>query len=147
MGSELVSPASPLTYTEQFEEIFPYYLSIGMTYEQFWEGECDLPIYYRKAHKLKLKHQNEESWLIGRYVYDAICAASPILHAFARYGTKPNPYLKEPYPSDYEEYENRKMKEMKEAAENFRALVDAKNAQLHKQEVNSHANDDRPITD
>lgn len=147
MGSELVSPASPLSYTEQFEEVFPYYLSIGMTYEQFWEGEADLPIYYRKAHRLRLKHLNEESWLLGRYVYDAFCAASPLLHAFAKNGTKANPYLTEPYPSDADELEKRRQNRMREAAENFRALVQAKNARLRKQEVNNDVNDDRPITD
>lgn len=147
MGSELVSPASPLSYTEQFEEVFPFYLSIGMTYEQYWEGESDLVIAYRKAYKLKLKHLNQEGWLFGRYVYDAFCAASPLLHAFAKNGTTANPYLSEPYPSDYEELAKRREEKMREQAESFRALVDAKNASLRKQEVNDDANDDRPITD
>lgn len=133
MGSELVSPASLLSYTKQFEEAFPYYLSIGMTYEQYWEGEADLPIFYRKAEKLRLKRKNEEAWLNGRYVYDALCAVSPLLHAFAKSGTQASPYLVEPYPSNEEELENRKIRQMKEAAENFRALVTMKNAKRHEQ--------------
>ena len=31
------------------------------------------------------------------YVYEAICDASPILHAYAKKGTKPHPYADKPY--------------------------------------------------
>lgn len=36
-------------------------------------------------------------WLQGRYVYEAIQNLSPILHAFAKKGTKAEPYRNEPY--------------------------------------------------
>ena len=135
MGSGLVSPASHFSYTEQFEEHFPYYLSIGMTYEQYWNDDCWLPKYYREAHELRMRRSNEESWLLGRYVYDAICAVSPILHAFAKQGTQAHPYLEKPYPATVKEAQEREIQKMKEAAEGFRALVEAKNAQLRLQEV------------
>lgn len=32
------------------------------------------------------------------YFYEAICDASPILHSFAKKGTKPHPYTEKPYP-------------------------------------------------
>ena len=32
------------------------------------------------------------------YIYEAICDASPVLHAFAKRGTKPHPYSEKPYP-------------------------------------------------
>lgn len=146
MGSELVSPASHLSYTEQFEEQFPYYLSIGMSYEQFWEGDCWLPKQYVEAYKLRVRRDNEQAWLIGRYVYDAICAVSPILHAFAKNGTQAHPYLERPYPSSMEEVREREIQRMKDAAEGFRALVEAKNAQLRLKEVGLDVND-RPVGD
>ena len=37
--------------------------------------------------------RNYAAWLQGAYIYDALCAVSPILHAFAKGGTKPIPYL------------------------------------------------------
>lgn len=148
MGGELVSPASPRSYTEQFEEQFPYYLSIGMTYEQYWEGDCELPKHYRKAHELRLKRDNEQAWLVGRYVYDAVCAASPLLHALAKNGTQAHPYLERPYPSSIEEAREREIQKLKDAAEGFRAFVEAKNAQLKRsKEVEHDANEHRPITD
>ena len=140
MGSELVSPASHSSYTEQFEEQFPYYLSIGMTYEQFWDGDCWLVKWYRKAHALRAKRDNEQAWLIGRYVYDAVCAASPLLHAFAKSGTTANPYLEKPYPSSMEEVREREIQKLKDAAVGFRAFVEAKNAQLRSKEVEHDGN-------
>ena len=110
MDSELVSSSlsateesgrnsslSYFTYTDKFYELFPYYLSIGMTPEQYWDGDCTLTKYYREAEELRNEKRNQELWLQGMYVYEAICDISPILHAFAKKGTKPNPYPEKPY--------------------------------------------------
>ena len=85
------------TYTEKFYELFPYYLSIGMTAEQYWEGDCTLVKYYRQAEEIRNDRRNQELWLQGMYIYEAICDASPILHAFAKKGAKPHPYSSKPY--------------------------------------------------
>ena len=85
------------TYTEQFYEVFPYYLSIGMTAEQFWDGDCTLPKYYRQADELRIERMNQELWLQGLYVYEAICDVAPILQAMAKKGTKARPYTEQPY--------------------------------------------------
>jgi hypothetical protein len=97
MGSELVNSAPHLTYTEQFNNHFPFYLSIGMTYDQYWNEDCELPKYYRQAHELKTTRKNQELWLQGMYIYEALCDVSPVLHAFAKKGTKPQPYTERPY--------------------------------------------------
>ena len=147
MGGELVSPASHFSYSEQFEEQFPYYLSIGMSHEQYWDGDCWLAKSYRDAYKLRQKRDNEQAWLIGRYFYDAICAVSPLLHAFAKNGTTAHPYLERPYPSSMEEVREREIERLRNAADGFRAFVEAKNAQLRSKEVNHDGNEYRPITD
>jgi len=74
-----------------------------MTPAEFWNGDVCLARYYRKAHELKKQERNQEMWMQGMYFYDAICRASPILRAFAKSGTKPEPYLEEPYPLLYKE--------------------------------------------
>lgn len=80
-----------------FEEAFPYYLAMGMSYEQFWEQDSGLVKYYRKAHEIRLEEQNRAAWLQGMYVYEAIADIAPILHAFARKGTKARKYSEKPY--------------------------------------------------
>lgn len=97
-GSERDSSLPFFTYTEQFYEQFPYYLAIGMTPEQYWDGDPALAKYYRKADEIRLERHNQEKWLQGMYIYEAICDASPILRAFAKKGTKPHPYTEKPYP-------------------------------------------------
>ena len=113
-GSEHNSSLPNFTYTERFYEMFPYYLSIGMTYEQYWNGDCTLVKYYRKAEELRNEKRNQELWLQGMYVYEAICDASPILHAFAKKGSKPHPYPSKPYAiSEKQVREEREEKERK----------------------------------
>ena len=97
-GSERESSLPIFTYTDKFNEQFPFYLSIGMTPEQYWDGDSELAKFYRKAEEIRTERKNQELWLQGMYVYEAICDASPILHDFAKRGTKPHPYVEKPYP-------------------------------------------------
>lgn len=69
-----------------------------MTSEEYWNGDCALVKYYRRADEMRLERKNQELWLQGMYVYEAICDASPIMHAFAKRGSKPHPYTDKPYP-------------------------------------------------
>lgn len=86
----------PKNYTEVFNNVFPYYLAIGMTYEQFWEEDCCLVIAYRKAFEIKRELNNQAAWLQGMYIYDALCCVAPLLRAFSK-RTKPTPYVEKPY--------------------------------------------------
>ena len=63
------------TYTESFEEVCPYYISIGMTYDEFWYGEPERVKFYRDAHILRNKSRNQELWLQGKYFIHSICVA------------------------------------------------------------------------
>lgn len=85
------------TYTEQFYNVFPYYLSVGMTYEQFWEGDPILAKYYRQADEITIERKNQELWLQGMYIYEALCDVAPLLQAFGKKGTKATPYCEKPY--------------------------------------------------
>lgn len=68
-----------------------------MTWEQYWYGDVWAVEYYQKAEKLRMKTFNSQAHLIGLYVYEAICDASPLMNAFAKEGTKATPYRTKPY--------------------------------------------------
>lgn len=68
-----------------------------MTYDQFWNDDPELTVYYRRSAEIKAERTNQELWLQGMYVYDALCCASPIFRSFAKKGTKPAPYPDAPY--------------------------------------------------
>ena len=130
MGSGLVSDLdadkgsdtnrSPLTYTEIFETECPFYLSIGVTVEQYWDGDPKIAEWYRKAFELKNDRKNEELWLQGMYIYAALCEVSPVLHAFARRGTKPGDYLDAPIPITKNAIRKKKEEEAKKNMEDMK---------------------------
>ncbi len=145
MDSELVSSSlsiteeggrqgspSIFTYTEKFYELFPYYLSIGMTYEQYWEGDCALVKYYRQAEEMRNEKRNQELWLQGMYVYEAICDASPVLHAFAKKGTKPIPYSAKPYPLNEKQSKREEEEKQRKLAEKGKRFMEAKAMSINK---------------
>ena len=71
--------------------------------------------YYRKAYELQRKRRNEDLWLQGMYIYEALCDVSPILHAFAKRGAKPHPYTDRPYSITNEDRaEEQKLREQRE---------------------------------
>ena len=130
-GGQESSPSS-FTYTEKFYELFPYYLSIGMTPEQYWEGDCTLPKYYRQAEELRNERRNQELWLQGMYVYEAICDASPILHAFAKKGTKPAPYSAKPYPISRKQIKKDEEEKQRKLTEKGKRFMEAMAASINK---------------
>ena len=67
-----------------------------------------------------MERVNAEAHLMGLYVYEALCDVSPVLHAFARKGTKPRPFRTEPYPMNGEKEDK---SERLEEAERLRAEI------------------------
>lgn len=110
--SNEVAPHSSYTYTELLDLAFPYYLSIGMSPEQYWDGENEWKKAFRKAHQIKTNNENLMMWLQGRYIYDALCMVSPLFNALSK-RKEPYPYITEPYAIDKEHIE-KKQKEKKE---------------------------------
>ena len=124
-GSEQGSSLPFVTYTERFNELFPYYLSIGMTPDQYWNGDTEWARAYRKADEMRMERKNQELWLQGMYIYEAICDASPILHDFAKKGTKPHPYVDKPYPITEKQHKRNKEDAEKAKFDKGKKLMEA----------------------
>ena len=91
------SKVESISLTKIFEELCPIYMGYGMSYDEYWYGDVYRAKFYREAYEIQMKHKDEEFWIQGMYIYDALCRVSPVLHAFSKSGTKPLPYPKEPY--------------------------------------------------
>lgn len=119
------STTAPLkTYTEKFTELFPYYLSLGMSEEQYWDRDCQLVVSFRKAEEIRTNRRNQEMWLQGAYFYDALCRVSPILHAFAKKGTKPVPYVGEAYALTEKQVEFKEEEKAKKIHDKGKSLLE-----------------------
>lgn len=117
--------------TDQFKKCCPFFISIGMTYEQFWYDDPTIANDYLEAFKLKEKREAEKhrwmTWEQGLYVYEAICDVAPILRAFSK-STKPLPYPKKPYGYDNNPYEeDEKQKELKEELNKYKVQISLMN--------------------
>lgn len=97
-------------------------MSIGMSYDEFWDGDVSRVVAYRKANELLEKRKNREMWMQGLYVYEALCDASPLFRFTMKKGSvKPEPYVREPYPITEAEQREREEREAKLREERMKA--------------------------
>lgn len=135
MGSKLVSDSQPRTgvesendptpnsSTEVFYKHLPYYLAMGMTPDEYFNQDCTLVKYYREAQQIRKEQRNQELWLQGLYMYEALGDMSPVLRAFAKKGTKPLPYPSQPYPITEAEVAARQEREEQLKAERIKTKL------------------------
>ena len=97
-------------------------MSIGMAYDEFWNQDVRLVEVYRKAAELRDKRRNQELWLQGMYIYEALCDASPLFRFSMKGGTiKPQPYVQEPYPITESEVREREERQTRLKEERLKA--------------------------
>jgi hypothetical protein len=119
--------SAPFSYQKIFEEQCPFYMSIGMSYDEFWFGKPERARYYRKACELKKKQLNEQLWLQGMYFFEAMCDVAPVLVTMPKKDAKIQPYSTEPYALTVKEQEERERREnerkQKKLLERFNAMA------------------------
>ena len=115
-------------------------MSIGMSYDEFWNQDVSLVEVYRKAAELRNKQRNQELWLQGMYIYEALCDASPLFRFTMKKGAvKPEPYAKEPYPITADELRAREKREARKREERLKAEFALFAEQMRKRgELNEH---------
>ena len=109
-------PSPFLRYGDKFEELCGYYMSLGMSYHDYWDGDSTMTKYYREAEEYKVERRNSELWLQAAYVYEAMLDASPVLNPLTK-RKKPFPFREEPIPvteAERKKSEERKKKRMLE---------------------------------
>lgn len=115
-----------LSYDEICDRLCPDYMAMGMTYDEYWNGDPEAVVFFRKTNELKKKQKNHELWLQGKYIYEALGCISPLFHDWIK-DPKPMPYPSEPYPLTKDEAEERKHRDDEEhdkkVQATFRALV------------------------
>lgn len=110
----------PRSFSELFLRDAPYYLSIGMTYDQYWYGDVWLVEQFREADRLRQERVNMEAWLNGMYHYDALCCA--LQNAFRKKSDPPAKYPENPY-DIFPKKETKQEREAREEAERLQAKL------------------------
>lgn len=126
LGIETPERVEPFFLTKQFNKCCPFFISIGMTYEQFWYGDPTIANMYLEAFKLKEQREAEKTkwitWEQGLYVYEAICDVAPVLRAFSK-ATKPLPYPERPYGTQEKIEQDNKIKEIEKERDMYRTQI------------------------
>lgn len=120
-----------LRYGDKFEELCGYYMSLGMSYQDYWDGDNCMTKYYRKMDEYNMKRKNYESWLQGAYVYEALLCASPLLNAFSK-KNEPIPYRSEPIPLTEKDILDKEEREQKKTMEKGKAFMQAMMKSINK---------------
>ena len=94
-------------------------MSIGMTYDEFWNQDVTMARAFRKADELNRRRQNEILWMQGMYIREALL--STVGNMFIGKGSAPIEYPKEPYPITAEQIEEKKERERKSMEERMKA--------------------------
>lgn len=79
---------------------------------------------------MQRSRMNEQLWLQGLYVYEAICDVSPALRAMG--AKEPVKYSEEPYPITDKEIEERRKKQAKAKFEQMKTKAEAFAARFNK---------------
>lgn len=134
----MTEPDEPApSYTDIFEEVCPYYLAIGMTMREYWDGPPRLARYYREAHRLKMEEDNQKAWMQGLYIKAALDAS--LSSIFGKKGSKKGKYLDKPL-EIFEKREREKkdaaIRERQKAIDYFNGLIKAQKKARDKQNGN-----------
>lgn len=125
---------SPKSVVEVFDSECAYYISLGMTYTDYWDGDPMMPRFYRKAEELRRRRENYNAWLQGAYVYEAIRDLAPSINALSKRTPKPYRDTVIPMiPSEIREHEEREKKQQyEENLARFKGLVEKINEDMIK---------------
>ena len=114
--------ALPLSLMSVFENACPHYLAMGMTYEQYWDGDVCAHKAFREAKRIKLNEENRNMWLQGMYIYEALLDVGQYTKAFSK--SKPRPYRDAPYDLFEQERKEREERERMERYYRMKAKME-----------------------
>lgn len=112
----------------------PLYMAMGMTYEQFWEGDVMMAKSFREADAIRRRRRNEELWLEGIYTAEALSAT--VGNMFSK-GTK-HQYPSEPFPITAAEQQERREREEKAKMDRIKSLFTARALSVNAKLGGSH---------
>ena len=102
-----------------YMQVFPWYLSIGCSYNEFWYGEPWIAASYREAELYRMESRNYDMWLQGLYDFRAVSAALAMAF-WDKKGKKPEGYLEYPIPITEREKAADKQRKIEKTLEFFR---------------------------
>lgn len=131
----------PDTLGELFMNLCPHYMSMGMTYDEYWNRNTKVHRAYREAWEQKKAFINWRMWMQGAYVYDALLKASPVLRGTGSGKVEPGKYPEEPYPLTGKEAREREEAKRQARLERLMAVLSKESEATKKKEASGDGRD------
>lgn len=135
-------PKESFTISKIFREAFPQYLAIGMSAEEFWDGDSWLVKAYREAYRIRVENEEKvadrNAWRIGEYIRFALASVPITVNGFAPKGHHMQKYPEKPFAMQAEEQKREDTRKKQEANKQemaqavFHAFVDKMNKNILK---------------
>ena len=117
----------PQTYGDIFDELFPHYLVMGMTPEEYWDGESSLKPAFRKAYKIRNENarriEDQNNWYLGIYIRKALQSSLLLVNGFVPKGAHPEDYPEKPFTIQEEEKRQEEAKKKNEEQQMMLAMA------------------------
>lgn len=136
---------APKSYTEVFIRVFPSFMAMGMTYQQFWYGPAWLTKAYREAYEMRLKNEEWARWRQGAYIYDALLRVAPVLKPFTKGKVEPGKYPEEPWPMTAKEMREQEESQRRRNFEKMLAAMNAESERNKLKELSENGRDREPV--
>ena len=112
-------PKETFTISKIFHDAFPHYMAMGMSVEEFWDGEPWLVKAYRKAYRIRVENEertaDRNAWRIGQYIRFALVSVPITVNGFAPKGHHMQEYPEKPMTMAAEEQKKEKVRKKQEA--------------------------------
>lgn len=93
-------PQSTVTLSKIFREAFPHYLVMGMSAEEYWDGDPWLVKPYREAYRIRMENQDRiadrDAWRMGEYIRHALASIPIVVNGFVPKGHSMHDYPEKP---------------------------------------------------
>lgn len=113
MGDRLIEEdkskqTSPTPYGDIFDQCLPVYMSMGMTYDEFWDGEYGTKTAYRKAYRIRMETEQKladrNNWYMGQYLIYVLHSVPLLVSGFnVKSSTRLPEYPNMPFLEKYEQ--------------------------------------------
>ena len=119
--------ASPTPYGDTFDEALPHYLAMGMTWNEFWDGEYGTKKACRKAYRIRMETEqqiaDQNNWYMGQYIVCALQAVPLWVGGFNTKGKHIPDYPNKPFLEKYEEDKREASRKRKEEDQSKLAMA------------------------
>lgn len=126
--------------SDVFSQLCPTYMAMGMTYDEYWNGDVLAPRMYREKYKLQQQQDDIKAWMQGMYIYEVLCDVSPLFQFMSKKAVKVRPYSDKPYSFKNETKQETERKltsdEIKQGRLAFRVQMDSWMRSTRKQFTN-----------